>query len=547
MLGDEEKSETNSNPGSTGKGEIQKENKMKMKQIYKVVFMTAIVLVWMRLEQGGALAAEKLDSSLNRIEQRLQEESKVSPAEPNSLTYLRAVGERPARTVLPRQMKAERVFTLAECLQSAFVNSNEIKQAREQILAVGGSKLINNSRFMPSVELISQYEHFRNFDSDNNTDDAHSISAKISQRIFEFGKDNPLDTNLRREQRDVLFNYENAIASVFSNVRKAFFFIKLKEQQIATRQELLKQFEKQHEIKNQRMEENNLSTKMEVLTAYLNVLTEKSAINALEREKFNRMIELLRLVGLPVGANQVEFEGQVDSFALDEFDMDGMIFLALAQSSQVALFEAFVAEQQRSLDQLRYEYLPDLRASTGYQDENGTIGGNLLNEDDTWGFDIFGQPKMPGQKEDRSQSLGIFSDEVTLGGPDPGWYAGVQLRIPITEGGARKGRQIQARALLNSYKAALEDQKDRIELTVRQQYNFLAEQKLKVGLAQKNVEIESQRFMIQTQRRDVGKIDDDALERFRENFFRAQDGLFIEQGELIQRQENLRLAIRFFK
>ena len=136
---------------------------------------------------------------------------------------------------------------------------------------------------------------------------------------------------------------------------------------------------------------------------------------------------------------------------------------------------------------------------------------------------------------------------MTLGGPDPGWYAGVQLRIPITEGGARKGRQIRERALLNSIKAALEDQKDRIELTVRQQYNFLAEQKLKVDLAQKNVDIESQRFMIQTQRRDVGKIDDDALERFRENFFRAQDGLFREQGELIQRQENLRLAIRFFK
>jgi len=520
---------------------------MEMRQTYRLVFLTAIVSGWLRLGPGGVLAAEKLDPSLVQIEERLGEEMRASPAEPNSLTYLRAVGERPARTVSPRQMKAKRVFTLAECLQSAFVNSNEIKQAREQILAVGGSKLINNSRFMPSVELISQYEHFRNFESDNNTDDAHSISAKISQRIFEYGKDNPLDVNLRRDQRDVLFNYEDAIASVFWQVRKAFFFIKLKEQQIATRQELLEQFKKQHEIKKQRMEENNLSTKMEVLTAYLNVLTERSAINALEREKFNRMIDLLRLVGLPVGADKVEFEGQMDNFALDEFDMDGMILLALAQSSQVALAEAIVAERQRVLDQLRYEYLPDLRASTGYQDENGTIGADLLNEDDTWGFDIFGQPKMPGQKEGRSQSLGIYRDEVALGGPDPGWYAGLQLRIPITEGGARKGRQIQARAMLNSFKAALEDQKDRIELTVRQQYNFLAEQKLKVDLAQKNVDIESQRFMIQTQRRDVGKIDDDALERFRENFFRAQDGLFSEQGELIQRQENLRLAIRFFK
>ena len=509
--------------------------------------MTAIILYWMRLESGAARAAEKLDASLSQIEQRLQEESTMSPSELNSLTYLRAIGQQPARTVSPREMRDAKVLTLEQCLQAAFTNSNEIKQAREQILAVGGSKLINNSRFMPSIELISQYEHFRNFGSDNNTDDATSISAKISQRIFEFGKDNPLDINLRRDQRDVLFNYENVIASVFSQVRKAFFFIQLKEQQIAKRQELLKQFEKQHEIKKQRMEENNLSTKMEVLTAYLNVLTERSAINALEREKFNRTVDLLRLIGLPVGADKVQFEGQRDNFALGEFDMDGMILLALAQSSQVALAEAYVAEQQRVLDQLRYEYMPDLRASTGYQDENGTIGADLFNDDDTWGFDIFGQPKMPGQKESRSQSLGIFGDEVTLGGPDPGWYAGLQLRIPITEGGARKGRQIQARAMLNSFKAALEDQKDRIESTVRQQYNYLAEQKLKVDLEQENVDIESQRFAIQEELRKVGQIDDDALERFRENFFRTQDGLFREQEDLIQRQEDLRLAIRFFK
>lgn len=522
---------------------------MEIRQIPKVILLTAVVPGVLRFGPGAVLASEKLDPALAQIEHRLNEESKMSPAEPNSLIYLRAVGERPVRAVSPRQTKEAHVLSLEKCLQSAFANSNEIKQVREQILAVGGSKLINNSRFMPSVELISQYEHFRNFGSDNTTDDATSLSAKISQRIIEFGKDNPLDITLRREQRDALFNYENVIASIFWQVRRAFFFIKLKEQQIAKRQELLVQFEKQHEIKKQRMEENNLSTNMEVLTAYLNVLTERSAINALEREKFNRMIDLLRLIGLPVGADQVEFEGEMDHFALDEgeFDMDGMILLALAQSSQVALAEAIVSEQQRVLEQLRFEYLPDLRASTGYQDENGKIGADLLNDDDTWGFDIFGQPKLPGQKQSRSQSLGIFSDEVALGGPDPGWFAGVQLRIPITEGGARQGRQIQARALLNSFKAALEDQKDRIELTVRQSYNHLAEQKFQVDLAQKNVDIESQRFMIQTQLRDVGKIDDDALERFRENFFRAQDALFREQETLIQRQEDLRLAIRFFK
>jgi len=517
-----------------------------MNHAYKMSLLAAAVLG--PLQWGGrALAAEELDRPLVQIEKRLDEETRASPAEPNSPAYLRAVGQQPARTVEPKEMKAARVLAMVECLRLAFANSNEIKQARERILAVGGSKYITNSRFLPTIELIDQYEHLRNFGSDNNTDDAHAISARITQRIFEYGKDNPLDVSLRAEQRDALFNYEDAVAAVFSQVRRAFFFIKLKEQQVAAREELLKQFEKQHEIKQQRMDAGNLSVRIEVLTANLNVLNEKSRINTLERQKFNRKMDLLRLAGLPVGADAVEFDGRMDNFGLDDFDTDGMIRLALAQSSEVALAEAVVAEQGRVLDQLRYEYVPDLRLRTGYQDENGKMGADLLNQDDTWGLDVFGQPKVPGSKESRTQSLGVFGDEMSMGGPDPGWFTGLQLRIPITEGGARKGRQIQAKATLNGFRAALEDQKDRIELRVRQSYKFLAEQKYAVDLAQENVNIENQRFLIKTELRDVGKITDDELETFRGLFFAAQDRLFSEQERMIERQEDLRYAIRYFQ
>lgn len=518
-----------------------------MRQICRAVFVTSIVLSSPQLRSGAAPAAEKLDPSLTKIEQRLEEESKIRPSEPNSLTYLRATGERPARTVSPREMEAERLLTLDECLQLAFTNSNEIAKARETILEVGGGKYITNSRFLPSIELISQYEHFRNFDSLNTTDDAYSIGAKITQRILEFGKDNPIDVGFREEQRHALFNYENTVAGVFSDVRKAFFIIRLKEQQVRTRQELLKQFEKQHEIKKLRMEKHNLSTKMQVLTASLNVLEERSAINTLEREKFDSKVDLLRLIGLPVGADKVEFEGQMDRFGLDEFDMDGMIRLALAQSTSVALAEAEVAEQQRVVHQLRYEYTPDLRLNGGYQDENGKVGAELLNEQDTWGLDVFGQPKVPGLKEERTRSLGIYRDEVDVRGPDPGWFAGLQLRIPITEGGQRTGKQIKAKAVLRRLIAALEDEKDLIERDVRKRYKELTEQRFQRDLQQTRVDIESQRLAIQTQQRDIGAIDDDALERFRRDFFLHQNGLLIEQEELIRFQEDLRLAIRFFK
>jgi outer membrane protein TolC len=493
------------------------------------------------------LAAEKLEPALVQIEHRLEQERQTRPSEPNSLAYLRAIGERPARTVEPRRMEAKRVLTLRKCLQLAFANNNDIQQARQQILAVGGSRLITNSRFLPTIELVSQYERTRDFETPDSSDDFKAISARISQRILEYGKDNPLDVTLRAEQRDALFNYENQVAAVFSQVRRAFFFIELKQRQIATRRELLEQFKKQRAIKQQRMEAGNLSVKIEVLTARLNVLNEQTRINTLQRQRFNRKMDLLRLIGLPVGAAQVEFAGRTDRFGLGDFDMGGMIRLALAQSSQVALAQALVAEGNRTLEQLRFEYTPDVRVTGGYQDENGKVGADLQNQDDTWGLDVFGEPKAADIKDGRTDSLGLFGDEVTVGGPDPGWFAGAQLRIPLYEGGSREGKKIQARAALHSLKAVLEDQKDRIELAVRQSYKFLMEQQFQVELAQENVNIESERFSIKAQLRDVGKITDNELETFRTSFFAAQDDLFRQQERLIERQEDLRLAIRYFK
>jgi hypothetical protein len=67
-----------------------------------------------------------------------------------------------------------------------------------------------------------------------------------------------------------------------------------------------------------------------------------------------------------------------------------------------------------------------------------------------------------------------------------------------------------------------------------------------VDLAQENVNIENQRFLIKAELRDVGTITDDELETFRQLFFNAQDSLFTQQEVMIERQEDLRLSIRYF-
>ena len=118
------------------------------------------------------------------------------------------------------------------------------------------------------------------------------------------------------------------------------------------------------------------------------------------------------------------------------------------------------------MDQHRFEYLPDLRAKTGYQDRHGRVGTELSNEQGTWGLDVLGQPGIVPSNQDLD-GLGLFSQEVELDGPNRGWFAGVQVRFPVMRGGARRGREMQLRAFLASLKAALADAKDQIEASRR--------------------------------------------------------------------------------
>jgi len=494
----------------------------------------------------GAWGGEKLDPTLTRVEVRLDQEQRNDRAEPNSPAFLQALGQGAVRKVTHRTTPVQRTLTLAQCLHEAFIENNEIKQFRQGMLEVGGSKLIASSRFLPNVEVISQYERLNDLDATNGFRDLASLGAVLRQRILEYGKDNPIDVALRRKQRDALFDYEDALAGVFSDVRRAFYFVLLKQQQIATREELLQEFQKQYERKQQRLDAGNLSVKHEVLTARLNVLNEKTRINSLQREQFNRQMELLRLIGLCVGADAVQFIGKPDSFGLNGFDMDAMVALSLSQSSQIALAEVLVSEQKRVLDQLKYEYFPDVRIMAGYQDRNGRVGIDLGNQNDTWGMDLYGQGGLV-EEHQHLDGIGLFGAEERLAGPERGSFTGVQMRIPVFEGRARQGRRIENQAYLLRLKAALADSKDLIELSVRQRYRLLLEQQYQVTLAKENVAIERERFSIQEQLRDVGRVDDDSFERFRENFFRAQDTLFVQQVLLVQFQEDLREAIRLFR
>ncbi len=52
---------------------------------------------------------------------------------------------------------------------------------------------------------------------------------------------------------------------------------------------------------------------------------------------------------------------------------------------------------------------------------------------------------------------------------------------------------------------------------------------------------------MQERLKELGKITDNELETFRERFFADQDNYFEKQIDLVEAQERLRLAMRYFE
>ena len=483
-----------------------------------------------------------LGVTLLQTQNRIQEERSVPPSQPNAPTYRRAVGADVPPPGPSSPAAKEQKLTIDDCLRLAFANNNQLKQAREQLSVVGGDELITNARFLPTVEAVSQYEALHGQGHEAVSQHAYLAGVQYKQRLLEFGKDNPADVALRAEQRQALLNHETTSTSVLSQVRRDFYHVVLQRDQIAARRTFLSEFQKQYDLKRERLEAGGLSVRMELLTARLDVLNEETQVNALVREQASTKADLLRLIGLPPTGQDVIYEGDLDAFALDGLDLNWAVNVALERGTQIAFLRSETADQERQVAELRTEYLPDLQFSVGYQDENASVSVNLSNDQDTWGLDVLAQPQL----SEHTLTL-LNGAAVTLPGPSPGAFAGIQLSVPIFEGGARRGRQVKARAQLASLKAALADAGDSVAAGVRQAYERLREQAQFVALDKEQVAIAQDRLNIQQQLKAVGKITDNELETFRLQFFQAQDALFQDQSVLIDRQEDLRLAMRYFK
>ena len=423
------------------------------------------------------------------------------------------------------------VLSLEDGIRIALESNRDLMNARHKIEEMGGQTAISHSRFLLHLDVLGKYDVTR-VNMEEEEKEIYESSVKLTQRLLEFGKDTAADIKLREDERQAIYAYESKLREVLSNVRRTFFSVLLRDEQIRIRQDLLKEFRRKfREVQEQR--KKRMVPLFTVLTAELNVLNEEVSINDLERDRLRMRMQLLQLLGRPMG-DLAELSGALKDFEIDE---EEVVRIAKRNSVSVALARERLEEQRRLVRKLNWDYMPDLAVQSGVESGRKKAGVEVTNQNDTWGVDLSSEYQL----SEREESPGYRDADQT------DWFANVQVRVPVFEGLERRGRARLEMAKLHQRTAELKKQEELAELTVRQAYQTLLGAAESRRLQERRVQIDQRRFEIQARKWEEGLIRDDELETFRNQFFQSQDRFFTEQDKYISAQEDLRKIMGYFE
>ncbi|MDA0335047.1 MAG: TolC family protein [bacterium] len=417
---------------------------------------------------------------------------------------------------------------LQHCLDAALSRNRELIQARERIEEVNGDRIVVHSRLMPNVQLTASYDALRT-ESHGQTQDNLASELLLQQRLFEFGPDAAAEISLRSDLRNAVFDYQDKVYQITSRVWEVFHIILLQNEQIALRRASKAAFDEVL-ARQQARYDKRLASEADKLSAELNVLEEELAINSLLRSQFRNRMDLMRLIGRPIGV-ELQLHGELAAFAVDESQA---VRVAIARNVQIGLSEQLLDEQRRVVREIGWEYAPDLAVDANLEDGRRRAGISVDREGRTWGVNMETGLALSEQEQPGA------SDEAT-------WSARVQARIPIFEGGARIGREALERARLRRLQEQLRDLRAGVELDVRQAYQSMLEEQEKLGLQEQRVVIARRRLEISQVLRDEGQGNEAQLEQVRDQFFSSQENLFKNQETYIGRQAQLRRLMGYLE
>ncbi len=436
--------------------------------------------------------------------------------------------------LLPDILGAEQL-SLEQSVQIALKRNRDLLQAQQQVAEKKALLIYQRSPRLPQISAEASYQedYYSAGDSSSAERTAHLVA---SQELFRYGE-TPLGLlQAQQEYRQARVAYQKTVLNTVSQVRRAFLSVLLTEEEIAEREELLKELERKHWRMKQRLEAGKVKP-IDVKEAQLEVQDEQLRINTLRRRLRTGKLELLSTIGmletrLP---HQVEVIGTIaeDFQQVTEDSLGVVVQQAWLSRPEIAEAKAQLEEQQRLVYQTYSRWLPSLTGGATYQYKDTQLGLDFIQSGSLRrGLLTFDHP--------------LYQRSSLATADDGNWSTRLGLTLPIFRGGESWGQLQQQRARLRHWAYELEDEQNRIELEVRKAFFGLMDAKERLELQKERVEITKQRLEIVESLIEfewARYLTYEDILRRRQDFHQAQQDYFTFRCQYVMAAEDLRKAL----
>lgn len=430
-------------------------------------------------------------------------------------------------------------LSLEACIRIAMVHNKDILQVREALLEAEGKVISDRVEHFPQVTLDGSYVHREEVrEGRNPEDETLSTDLTVSQQVLRFGQTPPSTFNVRRVLRKARFAYEKTRINMFYDVRKAFFSYLLTQDEIQQRVELLREYQMKYERAKERLQAGKVIP-VEVMEAELDVLDEQLRISNLKRALRIQKMDLLRRIGIleHIVPTKVDVVGQIthleDVEIVPEDSLRAMVADAFDRRVDIAELKSDVEEQRKEVEEVAWEWFPDLSATARYKYGRTSVGLDLKGDQRIWRTTL--SAVMPLYRHD----LPVLED-------DGDWRVEVGMQFPIFEGFRSWGVLKQERSKLQHLLYELEKKRNAVELEVTNAFYALQEAKERLDIQRRRVQVKRERLKVieaKIEQPIASNLTYDDILRQRQDVTNTQKQYFTERLTYVMAGEDLQKAI----
>lgn len=278
----------------------------------------------------------------------------------------------------PIDLKGQEMLTLKEAIEIGLQNSYEIRIAENDTKILSNNYAYGKYQFLPDIN----GEATQNFDVENieqQRDPANPPIVTRDARSRQFNASVNLQWTifdglgmfisykmLQKLQEAGNFNLKSSITSKIAEISRGYYLIVLEKEKISVLENTVDLSEKRHEIAKATYEVGR-SSKLEYLSAQVDLNADRAALIAQEEAYQNAKIELNRIMGVKVDqdfgvSDAITFSEDLDIVLLEEGLLEqNPSLLALQQNQTLTELE---------LSSIQAERYPTISVNAGYRYRN---------------------------------------------------------------------------------------------------------------------------------------------------------------------------------